>query len=334
MLTRGFLILIFLMSLGLSVTHAEILTIDTEPPELIKLRQSYEAEKKEAASPNSLLKIQQKLEKARRDAVSSKAHLTKKTELETARNLEIRKITEKYQAKLDQLERNAIAAVDAKYKNEMANFQANSIKQVHSNHLINLERLEKALIKKSDLAGALVVQTERKRIAIEPVTVMAPGRPAPKISSPKIATPPAPPVALASTNSRQASAAKPFKYVNSSHGVAGASGNVSKNIYSFAIKEFGKNSELIFHAFGKRSNDSHGDVYLITPNGKRRKVANWSPKNLEATNFFGVQAAKDVRPVKTDISKYVTSSGKHQVEFRYKNGNEALNIFQVTINSW
>ena len=132
----------------------------------------------------------------------------------------------------------------------------------------------------------------------------------------------------------QMTQASPLTYTNSTTGVAGSAGNESNNKYSFAITRFGGNTRLVFYGFGKRGDNSYGDVYLTTPSGTREQVAEWSPRNLKAINIMGVKGYKDVAPIEADISKLVTQAGNYLVEFKYKDGNEALNIFRVELQTW
>ncbi len=330
-------ILIFLLFLWVGAPRAEVLTIDKVPPELTQLKQNYEAEKKQAVSPEQQVARQKKYEATRRDALNSPDFLRQRSVLEASRDAEMQKITARYQEGLDKLQKETLATIDQKYQRESADFESNALGQAQKNYLAEMEKLEKALIAKNDLAGALMVQSEKKKVmsatpGVEPVeTKGAAAAPVVAKSEAKAPAPATAPQAQGGTTE-----ASPLTYVSNTPGLAGSAGNVSNNVYSFNLNKVGEHSQLIFFAYGKgkTGTDTYGAVNLVSPDGKRTMVAEWSPKNLQASNFYGVQSAKDVKPIAADISKFVTAPGTYQVEFKYKDGNEALNIFQVEVRTW
>ncbi len=330
MYARGVFILGFLLLFSTTSVIAEVLTIESEPPQLIQLRKAYEVEKKQAASPAKVQQLKKKMAAERQDALKTIPYVQKKRALEAARDQELAKINADFKAKLDMLEKDTLSSINKKQQVELAAFKNKTLNRAHTNYIAQLEKLEKQLIVKSDLAGALVVQTERKKqMGTTPkVSTPAESAPTPKVEKATLpATEKSKPVAMSKDN--------PRSYLSTQEGIAGSSGNMKNNVYSFQVDQVGKNSSLVFHAYGKKTNDTYGEVYLHMPNGKRKEVAEWSPRNLKLSSFYDkASSAKDVKPVEKKISKYVTKPGLYKVEFKYKDGNEALKIYQVQIKTW
>jgi len=333
MLTRVICILVVIVCCGMVSGRANALTIEKEPTELIELRQKYTLEKKEAVSPSQFVKLQREYEIAKRDAMQSGAYINQRKALENTRDEEIRKINASCQASLEKLEQDTLTAIDRKYQQDLADFEVKAINQTHADYINALEKLEKALIAKNDLAGALMVQTERKKQLNTPDIVAPASTPMPSqptVVSPQPAAAVVPPPVPKAVEKKYS----PQTYSNSTHGIAGSTGNEFNNVYTFNLTAPGQHAKLSFNAYGKKSNDSHGEVYLSAPNGTRSKVAEWSPDNLKAINFYGVKSAQDVEPVEADITEQVTAAGTYQIQFKYKDGDEALNIYQVKIDTW
>ncbi len=336
MYLKGVLILVFLLIFNAVGAFADVITIDSEPPELIKLRKTYEAAKQQAVSPAKINEFKSKLAADRQDALRSIPYVQKRRALEAARDQEIVKIKATYQAKLASLEKASLSSIKKKQQLELAAFKNKTLNQTQTNYISQLEKLEKQLISKSDLAGALVVQIEKKKaMGISPKAPVAskPSKPAAKPKTEKQPTPSKPPVA-AKPAVVTMSQANPLSQVSTQNGVAGSSGNMKNNVYPFRMDQVGKNSKLIFHAYGKKNNDTYGEVYLIMPSGKRKEVVEWSPKNLKSTSFYVPKSAKDIKPIVHDISRYVKTPGLYKVEFKYKDGDEALQIYRVEIQTW
>lgn len=123
-------------------------------------------------------------------------------------------------------------------------------------------------------------------------------------------------------------------HTSSVRGVAGSEGNISNNVYPFRIEKVGKRAKLVFYGFGNHSYNSYGDVYLVAPDGKRNEVAAWSPKQLRGPKFSEVKSYSDVQPIDADISSYVKVAGLYKVEFQYRDGDKALNIYRVELQTW
>ncbi len=266
---------------GLVTVQAEILTIETEPPQLIQLRNAYESQKSRAVNPEQLNTLRQ--------------------------NYEAKK-----KAALDQIEQQ--------YQQDLQKLQQSSVGAIHQQYVRDLQALEKTLINKSDLAGALVVQRERKNAMSS-----APTAPA---AAPAVAMPPAllPPAGAMTKTS-------PATYVSDVEGIAGSPGNTSNNIYTFNVGQTGKNTQVKYYAAGLRGRDTNGEIYLTGPDNKRREIAEWSPKTFKEY-LFEVNSYKDMEAVDIDISKYVSAPGKYKVEFQYDGGDNALRIIRVELLTW
>jgi hypothetical protein len=316
-----------------------VLTIDTEPPELIKLKKQYNKDKEESLSLSQYKKIQQKYERDTMKALNSPTYRRQLNVINTAQIKELEKVEKKYQLKLEKLKRNALKRVNRKYKFLLENHSQKTKQSIQSQYIVNLKQLENKLIQSGDLAGALVVQTERKKAMQDSESTIReisgkkatakqtkkiiPAKPALKTSQPqtikKIRLPPA---------------SSPQVYFSTRKGFAG-SGKTSKgNSYSFKINPTKNGAKLFFYAYGRKSNNSYGEVFLSTPGGGKYQVAHWSPKQLiKKSPLYDVSKAHDVKPITADISKYVKRLGTYTVQFLYRDGEEALIIYKVGIKT-
>ncbi len=343
-MSKKFLFLSFLLFCLTTPLQAEILTIDQEPPELVKLRAAYKQQMENASTPEKLKNLQDEFEAAKAKSLLSPAFTQKVGSLENARDLEVKKIQALYNDRIEALKKEALVSVERKYQVVFDNFKNKSSKNVKNQYIIELKRLEDQLIRQNNLAGALVVQTERnKSMGISsPVQTPAP-KAAVAVATPQVAKvvekKTAAPVQKQAVQqvtapSHKLSSANPQTYTSQTTGLAGSGSNISNNIYSFDVQLFGNQSWLSFNGYGRETNNSFGEVYLITPAGQRHQVASWSPDQLKANNYYGVKSAKDVQPVKADVSQYITAAGTYKVEFTYRDGNEPLTIYQVEIKTW
>ena len=346
-MSKKFFILSFLIFCLATPLQAEILTINQELPELKNLRADYEQQMANASTPERLKKLQDKLQDAKAKSLKSAAVTQKIASLESARDIEIKKIQARYKDRIDALKKEAMDSVERKYQVVFDNFKNNSSKNVKNQYITDLKRLEDQLIRQNNLAGALVVQTERNKamgISAPAMTLAsaikaaapAPQPTAPKAAEKKAAAPvqKAAPVQRSAAPSHNLSAANPQIYVSKTQGLAGSGSNVINNIYDFDVQLFGNHSLLSFNGYGRETNHTSGEVYLITPSGQRHQVASWSPEQLKANNYYGVKKAKDVEAIQADISQLMTATGTYQVEFKYRDGNEPLTIYQVEIKTW
>ncbi|PLX49045.1 MAG: hypothetical protein C0613_09210 [Desulfobulbaceae bacterium] len=331
--------------------QANVLTIDREPAELTAMRSAYEQQMKDVATPEKMAELKSEYESSKKESLQAPVLTKQIASLENARDLEIRKIEQRYNARINALRKEALAKVERKYQTLFDSYKNKNARQIKNQYIMDLKTLEDKLIRQNNLAGALVVQTERNKMmglsspgtgAAKTAEKKAPARPAAAVAPAPKASPAAPKARSAgkaktekvTAPTRQASAAKPLIYANDSKGIAGSGNNVKNNVYSFAIEQFGEHAWLSFNGYGRETNNSYGEVYLVTPSGQRHQVTSWSPDQLQATNFYGVNGADDVRPIKTDISSLVNSKGAYKVEFLYRDGNEPLNIYHVEIKTW
>ncbi len=319
--------------------QAEILTIDKEPPELTQLRGNYEKQMKNASTPEKLQKLQKEFEDAKAQSLKSPAFTKKVTSIEAARDAEIKKIQALYNERINALKKEAVNSVERKYQVVFDNFKNKSSKNVKQQYVVDLKRLEDKLIRQNNLAGALVVQTERNKAmgikAAAPAAKAPAPTPAPAPAPKAVAKKAAPVKKTAPAPKKPAKKASgPQSYVSETKGLAGSGSNNVNNIYTFDVKAAGGQTWLSFNGYGRKTNNSFGEVYLITPSGQRHQVASWSPEQLKATNYYGVKGAADVQPVKADVSNLVTSQGAYKVEFSYRDGNEPLTIYRVELKTW
>ncbi len=121
-------------------------------------------------------------------------------------------------------------------------------------------------------------------------------------------------------------------YVSNVKGWAGIPEFSRNNTYGFLLPEVGAKTTLTFYASGRGSTDTFGKVYLVTPDGKQKKIYRWSPDDFEipvkeARNY------RDLKPVRVDISKLVRAPGRYLVRFQYTGGDDPLAILRVEIRS-
>lgn len=303
--------------------QAEIITIDKEPQQLIELRKGYEAELKTATTPDDLAKLQEEYEQAKKNPAKVEGYAQKLSLLEEAKKKEIEAINAKYLKEQEKVDAATRKGIDEKYEKKIAELKNRSVVKASSGYQARLEKLEKELIGKSDLAGALVVQHERKKMSGAPV-----------VSAPTAAVLPVASAVAPAAPSPVASGAKgnPI-HVNSVRGVAGAEGNNSNNIYAFTLDRIGGQTKLVFHGYGNRSGNTYGRVYLTGPDGNRAEVARWRPDLLKGPKASEFKVHTEVQPISADISGQVKQPGQYRVEFQYTDGDEAFNIYRVEIQS-
>nr|MDA3834273.1 hypothetical protein [Spirochaetales bacterium] len=271
-------------------------------------------------------------------------YIRQKNVLEAAEAREVQAIENKYQARQEKLKSNAVVMVDRKYKVLLANHKQKSQKEIQGQYIVSLKRLEDKFIRQGNLAGALVVQTERKqamqnsestiagisqkRATPPPVKAVAPApKPQPKKAAVKKVVPPP------TVKKTKPSSSVPKIYSSVNQGFAGSGDNNLNNSYVFDISPTSKGAKLFFYAYGRKSNDSYGEVFVTTPDGSQHQVANWSPDQLKKTSYINVSAAEHVEPITADISEIVVQSGSYKVEFFYRDGNQALIIYKVGIKT-
>jgi hypothetical protein len=338
-MSKKFFFISFMLFCLTTPLQAEVLTISQEPAEFKALRAAYEKQLENASTPEKLQQLQQELEAAKAKSLQSPAITQKISSLESARDIEVKKIQALYNDRIEGLKKEAMDATERKYQVVFDNFKNNTAKNVKNQYIVDLKQLEDKLIRLNNLAGALVVQNERNKSMGLSTTVVA----APAVVAAPVVTPSAPaksaPVEkkasqTAPASSSKISSANPQSYISKTQGLAGSGSNVVNNIYTFDVQLFGNETWLSFNGYGRTTNSSFGEVYLITPAGQRHQVASWSPDQLKATNYFGVKSANDVQPIKADITQFVNATGTYKVEFIYRDGNEPLTIYEVEIRTW
>ena len=309
--------------LGAGYSQAEVITIDKEPPQLVELRKGYEAELKTAATPEDLAKLQEEYDQAKKNLAKAEGYAQKLSSLEEAKKKEIEAINAKYLKEQEKVDAATRKTIDEKYEKKIAELKNRSVVKASSGYQGKLEKLEKELIGKSDLAGALMVQTERKKMSGASV-----------VSTPPVAVSSAAPVIAGAAPNPVASSVKGNQgYVSSVRGLAGAEGNTSNNIYTFTLDRIGGQSKLVFYGYGNRSGNTYGRVYLTGPDGNRTEVARWRPDLLKGPKASDFKVYTEVQAISADISGQVKQPGQYRVEFQYTDGDEALNIYRVEIQT-
>ncbi|HIJ90839.1 MAG: hypothetical protein OEV89_09060 [Desulfobulbaceae bacterium] len=329
---KGVLVVGAALLLGAGYVSAEIITIDRELPQLEVLRKAYEAELKTAATQNDIEKIQEEYEQAKKNLSKFEGYAQKLSTLEEAKKKEIEVITAKYLKEQEKLDTATRKGIDDKYEKKIAELKNRDVAKTTSSYQAKLEKLEKELVGKNDLAGALVVQSERKKVSGAPV-VPSPVLPGTAAAPVAVSEPPTAAVVANVSASAGGKGKDNQIHVNSVHGVAGAEGNISNNIYTFTLDSVGGQSKLVFYGYGNRSGNSYGRVYLIGPDRNRTEVARWRPDLLKGPNVSDFKSYTQVQPITADISSQVKQPGQYRVEFQYTDGDDALNIYRVEMQT-
>lgn len=124
----------------------------------------------------------------------------------------------------------------------------------------------------------------------------------------------------------------PQTQVSSVLGLAGSLNSSKNNIYPFSLSTVGPVTTLTYYATGRRSKDTSGNVWLITPGGLREKVGSWKSGQFEVTSAE-VTSYSRLKPVTIDISSLVKIPGDYRIEFEWSDGIAPLLIYQVEITS-
>lgn len=124
----------------------------------------------------------------------------------------------------------------------------------------------------------------------------------------------------------------PQIHISKVEGLAGAANFSKNNIYTFHLAETGTVSTLKFWATGRRSIESIGNVWLITPDGRREKITKWKERHFDAP-ATEISSYKKLKPFFENISKLVTKPGTYKVEFEWTGGIDPLVIFRVELTS-
>lgn len=302
---KGMLVLGAVLLFGAGNASASVITIEKEPPQLVELRKAYEAELKTAATPEEIATVQEEYEQAKKTPAVAEGYAQKLSALEAAKQKELEAINAKYLKEQEKLDASTRKTIEARYEKKLAELKSRGVAKTSNSYQAKLEKLEKELVGKNDLAGALVVQVERQKMSGAPPTSIA--------------------KTAASAGMGNA------VHVSSVRGLAGAAGNISNNIYAFTLDRIGSQAKLVFYGYGNRSGDSYGRVYLIGPDGRRTEVAQWQPDLLKGPKVSDFKTYTEVQPISADISSQVKQPGQYRVEFQYTDGDEAFNIYRVEI---
>ena len=184
-----------------------------------------------------------------------------------------------------------------------------------------LENLEITFRQNNNTEAAAAINAERDRIQVEMNAIgnstgtVAAAAPAPAVVPEPV---------------QQAHV--PQTYVSDVEGFAGAARFSKNNKYTFNIPSAGPNSRLTFHASGRSSVDTKGTVYLVTPDGKRHEIYNWSYRDFEKP-AEEAGSYKKLKPITADITEYVKQPGPYTVEFIWKDSIQPLIIKRVELYS-
>lgn len=193
-------------------------------------------------------------------------------------------------------------------------------KQLMYSYLQQLAALETAIVTSNSREGADEVKAEITRIKEEIKRL-------PEFLQPPqaIAVPEPPPQIVISKRD-------PVTHTNEVQGLAGAASFSKNNIYTFYLAVTGPSSTLKYWATGRRSADSEGNVWLITPAGQREKINSWRERNFTAP-ATEISSHEKITPFTGDISKFVTAPGTYRVEFEWTGGIDPLVIYRVELTS-
>ena len=184
-----------------------------------------------------------------------------------------------------------------------------------------LSVLEENMLSTGNSSGARAVRQEKQKVSAELAAATKIQRPTPP-PQPKPTPAPAPP-----PKKRD-----PKTHVSSIEGLAGAAKFSKNNIYTFNLPSIGYKTSVSFWATGRRSTESTGVVWLITPTGERIKVMKWKDSLFDKPSTE-VSSYKKIRPITKDISELVTMPGVYKIEFNWTGGIDPLVIYRVEVTS-
>ncbi len=192
------------------------------------------------------------------------------------------------------------------------------------NYLERLVQLETTIVTSSNPQEAAEVKIEIGRVEKELKKISGGTPPLIPVAS-AVPTPPpaAPPVRIKR---------KPQTHVSRIEGLAGAPSFSKNNIYTFHLPDVGKVSTLKFWATGRRSIDTVGYVWLISPDGRRERITKWKEQYFDepATELSSYEK---IEPFIEDISELITMPGDYRIEFEWTGGIDPLVIYRVELIS-
>ena len=189
-------------------------------------------------------------------------------------------------------------------------------------YLKQLVTLETHILTSSNQRGATEVKAEINRIEGEIKKI----RTSPSSLAPTAAQAPKP--TPKSVIKRRA----PKTHTSEVEGLAGAANFSKNNIYTFHLTDTGTVSTLKFWATGRRSIESGGNVWLITPDGQRKKITKWKERHFDEP-ASEISSYKKIKPFIEDISKFIIKPGTYKVEFEWTGGIDPLVIYRVELTS-
>ncbi|MEN8136002.1 MAG: hypothetical protein ABFS18_10795 [Thermodesulfobacteriota bacterium] len=196
-------------------------------------------------------------------------------------------------------------------------------RQLLYSYLKQLVALETSILTRSNQIGAKAVQAEIHRIEEEirkiPQTSLS-AKPAAIAPAPK----PAPKPVIKKRD--------PKTHTSKVEGLAGAANFSKNNIYTFRLADIGAVSTLKFWATGRRSTESTGNVWLVTPSGQRQKITKWKERHFNEP-ASEISSYKKLKPIIENISKFITKPGTYKVEFEWTGGIDPLVIYRVELTS-
>lgn len=125
----------------------------------------------------------------------------------------------------------------------------------------------------------------------------------------------------------------PKTQVSSVQGLAGSQNTSKNNVYVFNLSEVGPTTTLTYYATGRRSKDTAGNIWLVTPGGLREKVGAWKSGQFEISSTTEASSYTKYKPATADISGLVKGAGEYKIEFEWTDGIAPLIIHQVEITS-
>ncbi len=210
---------------------------------------------------------------------------------------------------------------------ELNSLQASFISQKERllyNYLNQLTSLETTMLNSGDLSGANEVNKEIARINEEIKNIPQPSSPSPTLNASAVPAKPEPKPVIIKRD--------PQTHSSEVEGLAGAASFSKNNVYTFNLEDVGKSSTLKFWATGRRSVESTGNVWLVTPDGRRERVTKWKDRYFDEPSTE-ISSYKKLKPIKEDISRLVTKPGTYKVEFEWTGGVDPLVIYRVELTS-
>jgi hypothetical protein len=208
-------------------------------------------------------------------------------------------------------------------RHDLAVRRLTALQPVLTSYLQELDDLGNRLLQSGNIAGAQATQQEKRSVEEELNRLAQAVETARLAATPAMRTA-APTVTVANR--------QPVTQVSSIQGLAGAASFSENNIYKFTLPEVGPTGSLTYYATGRRSTDTVGVVWLITPEGTRVKIAKWKGSNFKKP-AIEVESYQELKAVTEDISGYLKGPGTYQVEFEWTDGIDPLVIYRVEITS-